>query len=607
MASDYTSKFSEKYGQLSGADLEILGAREQAATARALRTAFKPTQGQMVGGWYVKPALTQHLADALMQYNNYKNEQAGTAKAQELIDARKLATKTNALAQAKLSTDEAQPAYDREVTPARQDVIPAVESGTTNSLVDEALAAGYGTNEQGQPLFDAAHTPSAAPIDRSQALLDKSIQMQAQAKADADAATPLTSILNQYFPELSKATLGNAVRTAPLDNVGASINNQTPIPAEGTSQASQVTPAPQEQTLPTITTPAPMEAPAQPNRLAQMLRGEGDYAPIQKASVRDIPAVTERMPAVKGYNEGEWLKQQQALIANDQFHAADAVGAYIKERKVAETAKSVAQMADLKVQREGILNREQARAIATERIEDNAIRERQRAADKKEAAASLQAFTKAEHALNRTLTSEESKNRREDRREANANKAPTGVLARELNDADEATFQSGLVLKQLQAALDLNDKAYSGFGALTRAEAAGKITGMVGGKPNAEADATISLNNIITTQALESLKLTFGAAPTEGERKILLEIQGSVDKTPAQRKDIFERAMTMAKAKQGFHSRKAEAIRSGTWSKQNYNPSEPEAAATPPVYIFNKATNETMVSTDGQKTWKKVN
>ena len=602
MASDYTSKFSEKYGQLSGADLEILGAREQAATARALRTAFKPTQGQMVGGWYVKPSITQNLADALMQYNNYKNEQAGTAKAQELIDARKAATQANALTQAGLSTDEAQPAYDREVTPASTVLVNPEDQATTR---------------EPQKFFtgEPAPTPMGAPIDsnafnaasqaRSQGLLDKSIQMQAQAKADADAATPLTSILNQYVPA---AILGNAVRNAPLDNsapgaaIAADINSPTPNLAGGTPPSPQIP----DKTLQTIDVAAPREAPANNEATARILRGENPFD-ARPARVENIAAVTERMPAVKGYNEAEWLNQQQALIANDQFHAADAVGAYIKERKTAETAKYVAQMADLKVQREGILNREQARSIATERIEDNATRERQRAEDKKDAAASLQAFTKSEHALNRTLTREESANRREDRKEANANKPITGVLARELNDADEATFQSGLVQKQLQAALDINEKAYSGFGALSRAEAAGKITGMVGGKPNAEADATIALNNIITTQALDSLKLTFGGMPTEGERKILLEIQGSVDKTPAQRKDIFDRAMTMAKARQGFHSRKAEAIRSGTWSKQNYNPSEPEAAATPtsaPMFASNGKVR--IKSTDGGKTWQEV-
>lgn len=557
-----TDKYSEKYGQLSGADLEILGAREQAATARALRTAFKPTQGQMVGGWYVKPALTQNLADALMQYNNYKNEQASTAKAQELIDARKAATKANALTQAGLSTDEAQPAYDREVTPASTVLVNPEDQATTREpqkfFTGEPAPTPMGAQAVVPPETTANGNINANPTSN---------RYTTHLPTDAQELTASDNV--------PAALLGNAVRNAPTvapvpvqDALAADINSPTPRLAGGTPQSPQIP----DKTLQTIDVTAPMEAPANNEATARILRGENPFD-ARPARVENIAAVTERMPAVKGYNEGEWLKQQQDLIANDQFHAADAVGAYIKERKVAETAKSVAQMADLKVQREGILNREQARAIATERIEDNAIRERQRAADKKEAAASLQAFTKAEHALNRTLTSEESKNRREDRKEANANKPITGVQARELNDADEAVFQSGLVQKQLQAALDLNDKAYSGFGALTRAEAAGKITGMVGGKPNAEADATISLNNIITTQALESLKLTFGAAPTEGERKILLEIQGSVDKTPAQRKDIFERAMTMAKAKQGFHSRKAEAIRSGTWSKQNYNPS----------------------------------
>ena len=32
----------------------------------------------------------------------------------------------------------------------------------------------------------------------------------------------------------------------------------------------------------------------------------------------------------------------------------------------------------------------------------------------------------------------------------------------------------------------------------------------------------------------------------------------------------------------------------------------PSAAPSAPVYIFNKATNKTMVSTDGEKTWKEV-
>jgi hypothetical protein len=591
-----TDKYSEKYGQLSGADLEILGAREQAATARALRTAYKPQQGQMVGGWYVKPSWTQNLADAMMQYNNYKNEQAGTAKAQELIDARKAATKANAMAQAGLSTQEPQPAYDREVTPASTMLINPEDQATTREpqkfFTGEPAPTPMGAQAVVAPTAEATGNINANPTNN---------RYTTHLPTDAQELTASDNV--------PAAILGNAVRNAPPVNVSpsgadlaADINSPTPRIAGGTP--------PQEQTLPTITTTAtredPQEAPTNNEATARILRGENPFD-ARPARVENIAAVTERMPAVKGYNEAEWLAQQQKYYLNDENKAGDAIGAYIKERQVAETSKANAATADRKMQREGELNRELRLDLATAQIADRKDRDAQRVIDDKAKAQSEHAFRMDIQKIADATTRRGQDMRSEDKKEANANKPITGVLAKELNDADEATFQSGLVQKQLQAALDLNDKAYSGFGALTRAEAAGKITGMVGGKANAEADATISLNNIITTQALESLKLTFGAAPTEGERKILLEIQGSVDKTPAQRKDIFERAMTMAKAKQGFHSRKAEAIRSGTWSKQNYNPSEPEVAATPtsaPMFASNGKTR--IQSTDGGKTWQEV-
>jgi hypothetical protein len=591
-----TDKYTEKYGQLSGADMEILGAREQAATARALRAAYKPTQGQMVGGWYVKPSLTQNIADALMQYNNYKNEQAGTAKAQELIDARKAATKANAMAQAGLSTQEPQPAYDREVTPASTMLINPEDQATTREpqkfFTGEPAPTPMGAQAVVAPTAEATGNINANPTNN---------RYTTHLPTDAQELTASDNV--------PAAILGNAVRNAPPVNVSpsgadlaADINSPTPRIAGGTP--------PQEQTLPTITTTAtredPQEAPTNNEATARILRGENPFD-ARPARVENIAAVTERMPAVKGYNEAEWLAQQQKYYLNDENKAGDAIGAYIKERQVAETSKANAATADRKMQREGELNRELRLDLATAQIADRKDRDAQRVIDDKAKAQSEHAFRMDIQKIADATTRRGQDMRSEDKKEANANKPITGVLAKELNDADEATFQSGLVQKQLQAALDLNDKAYSGFGALTRAEAAGKITGMVGGKANAEADATISLNNIITTQALESLKLTFGAAPTEGERKILLEIQGSVDKTPAQRKDIFERAMTMAKAKQGFHSRKAEAIRSGTWSKQNYNPSEPEVAATPtsaPMFASNGKTR--IQSTDGGKTWQEV-
>ena len=595
MASDYTSKFSEKYGQLSGADLEILGAREQAATARALRTAFKPQQGQMVGGWYVKPALTQHLADALMQYNNYKDEQAGTAKAQELIGERKAATKANALTQAGLSTNEAQPAYDREVTPASTVLVNPEDQATTREpqkfFTGEPAPTPMGAQAVVSPEITANGNINANPTNN---------RYTTHLPTDAQELTASDTV--------PAALLGNAVRNAPLDtsapdaSLAADINSPTPNLAGGTPPSPQIP----DKTLQTIDVAAPREAPANNEATARILRGENPFD-ARPARVENIAAVTERMPAVKGYNEAEWIKQQQQYYLNHEDKAGDAIGAYIKERRVAETSTANAATADRKVQREGELNRELRTDIATGQITNQKERDAQRVIDDKAKAQSEHAFRLDIQKISDATTRRGQEMHVQIIREINANKAPTGVIARELNDADEAVFQSGLVLKQLQNALDLNDKSYSGFGALQRAETVGKTASMLGGKPNAEADATIALNNITTTQALDSLKLTFGSMPTEGERKILLEIQGSVDKTPAQRKDIFERAMAMAKARQGFHSRKAEAIRSGTWSKQNYNPSEPEAAATPtsaPMFASNGKAR--IQSTDGGKTWQEV-
>ena len=266
-----TDKYSEKYGQLSGADLEILGAREQAATARALRTAFKPTQGQMVGGWYVKPALTQHLADALMQYNNYKNEQAGSAEAKRLIGERQgLSNQADAYL---ANATQAQPGY--------QVPVPAVESGATNAKLDELLASGYGSDAQGQPLFDAAPTPSAAPSaipnQGAQAYIPPTAEAQGNVNAnptnnrftDSQSMTASDNVPNN-------AQLASAVRTpAPLPPVVGGQN----IPPGGQASA--------DGTLPAVTvTPEP-----EPSQLAQMLKGEGQYAPTQAATVRDIPAV----------------------------------------------------------------------------------------------------------------------------------------------------------------------------------------------------------------------------------------------------------------------------------------------------------------------------
>lgn len=78
-------------------------------------------------------------------------------------------------------------------------------------------------------------------------------------------------------------------------------------------------------------------------------------------------------------------------------------------------------------------------------------------------------------------------------------------------------------------------------------------------------DATQNLDNILQTAALPQLKAIFGGMPTEGERKILLDVQGSSSKSPAVRKDIFDRAEKAIQARLKFGADKVKRLREGTY------------------------------------------
>lgn len=93
-------------------------------------------------------------------------------------------------------------------------------------------------------------------------------------------------------------------------------------------------------------------------------------------------------------------------------------------------------------------------------------------------------------------------------------------------------------------------------------------------------NATVDLTNKVTGQALEQLKAIFGGMPTEGERKILLELQGSVNQKASQRESIFNRAIELAARRRALAQGKAKALREGTYfgegvaTNQDGNPYE---------------------------------
>ncbi len=148
---------------------------------------------------------------------------------------------------------------------------------------------------------------------------------------------------------------------------------------------------------------------------------------------------------------------------------------------------------------------------------------------------------------------------------------------KELFETDDALLAGKGVMTALSQARALNDKAYDGFQADTRAALGTNIPGI----PKEGADATVELDNIIKNQALGQLKAAFGSMPTEGERKILLEVQGSVNLSKSQRLGIWQRAEEALKRKMEFNERKSRALREGTYFKEGFMDAAPTAPTAP--------------------------
>lgn len=111
-------------------------------------------------------------------------------------------------------------------------------------------------------------------------------------------------------------------------------------------------------------------------------------------------------------------------------------------------------------------------------------------------------------------------------------------------------------------------KPYTGFGAdimpsLARAPLIGNI---IADKDRGA--ATTNASNLVTQQALESLKSTFGGNPTEGERTILLQLQALPTYTPEEQKVILGNAISAANRRAAAEQAKLERIKTGNYFGQ---------------------------------------
>lgn len=135
-------------------------------------------------------------------------------------------------------------------------------------------------------------------------------------------------------------------------------------------------------------------------------------------------------------------------------------------------------------------------------------------------------------------------------------------------DAINANKASKSVLSQAQA---MNDgsyggaKPFAGFGA--KALATANRIPLIGlAIDDKRATATTDYNNLVSQQALGSLKEIFGGNPTEGERNILLQMQALPSYSQSEQKAILANAQAAADRRLQYNQTKAKAIQTGNYS-----------------------------------------
>lgn len=139
----------------------------------------------------------------------------------------------------------------------------------------------------------------------------------------------------------------------------------------------------------------------------------------------------------------------------------------------------------------------------------------------------------------------------------------------------------------LQEARRLSDLAYEGPLAGVRATGAAAFPGKFEPEGTQE---TIEFDLLLKQQILPQLKEIFGAAPTEGERKILLELQGSSSLSKPVRNKMLDRAIEAAQRRMALRQQEVDDILQGTYFMPGRDVKVPAPVQAPPAgggnYIY---------------------
>lgn len=154
---------------------------------------------------------------------------------------------------------------------------------------------------------------------------------------------------------------------------------------------------------------------------------------------------------------------------------------------------------------------------------------------------------------------------------AGADRDMSPTEKKSIETADNAVLSAQQSIQLLERAKELSAKAYSG----PYAKARGDFTGAFG---NERGQVTTELDNLVTADVLGNLKGTFGGNPTEGERKIALEVAGSSSLPHALRVKIYQRMIDAAQLRMQQNLDRASQIREGTYYRAGSGPAAVQGA-----------------------------
>jgi len=134
------------------------------------------------------------------------------------------------------------------------------------------------------------------------------------------------------------------------------------------------------------------------------------------------------------------------------------------------------------------------------------------------------------------------------------------IEQKELFDSADRYQSGGFAISALNDALSYNKDAYEGMAADALLLANRNL-----GRDEKGVTATTSFRSIMTTQVLESLRATFGGNPTEGERKVLEQIQSSINMSKAEREALLTRAIALAEQRRASEAARVRNIQGGAY------------------------------------------